>query len=170
MAYTNEQTERQKLHKELIDEKDLPCAKCGSRDRRRIHRIIHGQDGGQYTLKNVQVLCFPCHKREHPNSKFRVGDKVSLNGRTPAYVELPRQRPRTIIAVRYDTGKQCNLYLVGSNSSGMNTGNGNPLNGFSCYEFRSYMLIPYQPRRYHFIRHRQSKSSNPESCDIHQAV
>ena len=173
MAYTNEQTERRQLHKELIDEQDLPCSKCSSRDRREIHRITPGHDGGKYTRDNVEVLCFPCHRNEHLNSKFRIGDSVMINGRTPYYIDLPRHRPRTIIAVRYDTNKECNFYLVGSNCSGANTGNGNPLNGFNDYWFRSYQLVAYQPRRYHFIRHRQatkSKNSDSISLNTRQAV
>jgi len=148
--YTNQQTIRNGLHRQLIDIEDRPCVKCGSRDRREIHRIIPGYLGGEYIRDNVEVLCYGCHRAEHPNSKFRIGDRIVLNGRTPDYIDLARHRPRTIIAVRYDHNKECNFYLVGSNSKGVNTGNGNPLEGYSDYWFRSYQL--HKPRRYHFKR------------------
>jgi len=161
MAYTNQLTKRHRLHHELIDVEDRPCA-CGSRDRREIHRIIPGYQGGEYTEYNVAVLCFTCHRKAHPNSKFRVGDRASVNGRTPQYIDLPRHRPRTIIAVKYDADKQCNFYLLGCNGKGANSGQGNPLEGYNDYWFRSYQLLPI--RRWHHHR-----NYNQSPCDKQQA-
>lgn len=145
------QTERNQLHHELIDIEDRPCWGCGSHSQREIHRIRPGHDGGQYTRDNVLVLCRPCHLLKHPWSKFVVGDTVILDGRTPTHVELRRHTPRRIVAIRYDTEQLCNYYTLGSNGRGESK-DGNPQDGFAAYEFRSYMLLPYQPRRYHYHR------------------
>ena len=153
MAYINFLTQRNKLHHQLVEVENKPCLDCVSNTpfyKREIHRVRHG---GEYTLDNVRVRCFNCHHFiDHPNSKFRVGERVVLNGRTPQHIDLPRHRPRTIIAIIYNKQKQCNYYLLGCNSRGSNSGQGNPLNGFNDYLFRSYMMIPYQPRLYHFKR------------------
>lgn len=151
--FTNQQTERHKLHHQLIVLENRPCSnpKCLTPfDRREVHRIIPELG---YIESNVLVLCFFHHRQAHPNSKFRIGDRVSVNGRTPAYIDLPRHRPRHIISIRYDRAKQCNYYTLGSNGRGANSRQGNPLNGFTDYEFRSYMLMPI--RNYHFIKHRK---------------
>ena len=150
--YSNERTIRANYHRQLVVQQDKPCEICSGRQDREIHRIIPRHKGGEYTTGNVQVLCRPCHLHLHPNSKFWAGDIIMLNGRTPAYIDLPRHRPRTILSIRYDTRKQCNFYLVGSNCRGVNTGNGHPTEGYSDYWFRSYQMLPYQPRRYHFKR------------------
>ena len=71
-----------------------------------------------------------------------------------------RHRPRTIISVRYDKDKQCNFYLLGSNNRGVNTGNGNTLDGYTDYWFRSYQMLA--PRHYHYIKHRNHIQS---TCD-----
>ena len=146
----NERQARASLHKLLITELGSPCALCGSLAKLRIHRLSPGHLGGQYTIENGQVLCQSCHQAQHPMSKFAVGERIVLNGRTPASIDLARHRPRTIVAVRYDPTKQCNYYLVGSNGRGNNDRNGNPLDGYTSYWFRSYML--HLPRRYHFKR------------------
>ena len=152
--YVNNLTARHKLHHQLIDVENRPCSspECLTPYyNREIHRIIRG---GEYTEANVLVRCFNCHHFiDHPHSKFRVGDRIMLNGRTPAYIDLARHRPRTIIAMHYDKDKQCNFYLLGSNNRGVNTGNGNTLDGYTDYWFRSYQMLPYQPKYYHFIRH-----------------
>ena len=146
--YKNAQAQRHQLHKQLIDEQNTPCA-CGSFDRREIHRKVP-QLG--YLPDNVLVRCFNCHHFiDHPNSKFRVNDRVVLNGRTPQYIDLARHRPRTVIAIHYDPVKQANYYRLGSNGKG-EARDGQPLDGIQFYEFRSYMLLAYKPRYYHFKR------------------
>lgn len=128
------------LYMELIHKRDLPCAHCGSRKERELHRL---HAGGPYIERNVQVLCFICHRiGQHNQSKFRVGDRVSLNGRTPAYVPLARHRPRTIKAVEYNPVKECNFYLLGANGKGVSQGE-LPCDGYTSYLFRSYQLIPW---------------------------
>jgi len=164
MAYTNNLTARYKLHHQLIDVENKPCSNPDCQtpyDRREIHRIIHG---GEYCPDNVLVRCFSCHHFiDHPNSKFRVGDRIVLNGRTPAYIDLARHRPRTIIAVRYDPRKQCNFYRLGAGNTGAD---GNPLDGYTDYEFRSYMLL--KPRRYHY--HRKYIYSTNDKRECHQRM
>lgn len=166
MAYRNDRTERARLQKLWIAEQDRPCSNCGSRDRREIAHIMPFYQGGQTTEDNCRVLCRQCNLAEHPFSKFLVGDTIRINGRTPDYLgftEYEKSRPRTIIAIRYDPVRQCNLYLLGSNGKGKMK-DGQPLEGYRLYEFRSYQLKPYEPRTYHFkrqYRHRQSSSITP---------
>ena len=150
--FTNQQTERHKLHHQLIDIENRPCSnpKCLTPySRRELHRVVPELG---YVESNVLARCWTDHRKDHPQSKFRIGDRVSVNGRTPAYIDLPRHRPRHIIGIRYDPIKRCNYYLLGSNGRGANSGQGNPLNGYE-YEFRSYMLMPI--RNYHFIKRRR---------------
>ncbi len=155
--YRNDRIERARLHKLWITELDRPCSKCGSSERREIAHIIPYHQGGKTTEDNCRVLCRQCNLAENHNSKFLVGDRVVLNGRTPARIELKRHRPRTIIGIRYDINKKCNYYLLGSNGRGA-CADGQPLNGYD-YEFRSYMLV--YPRHYHYKRQYQIQST----CD-----
>lgn len=151
---TDERKGHWQLYCTLVRKQDRPCAKCGSRLERELHRLSLG---GAYVKKNVQVLCFECHKSAHYHGKFAVGDKVSLNGRTPAYIPLERYRPRTVKAVEYNPEKQCNLYLLGANAKGACAGE-IPSDGYTAYLFRSYQLIgwnstgklgrPREKRRY----------------------
>lgn len=99
-------------------------------------------------------------------SKFQVGDKVRLSGRCPAFTDLPRSRPRTIIQIRYDVVRQCNFYLLGSNGRGATGGDGNPRWGYWRYWFRSYHLEPYEPRRYHFKRPYQKATETPQGQNL----
>lgn len=167
MAYRNDQTERARLHKLWITEQDQPCAECGSHyDREIAHKVDNGWSECQETNEsNCRVLCYMCHQAEHPHSKFMVGDKVRLHQDTDKkhrapdhldFTDYEMTRPRTIIAIRYDKARQCNFYRLGSNGKGKML-DGQPLNGFD-YEFRSYQLIAYIPRTYHFKRsYRMSK-------------
>ena len=159
--YKNDQTELARLHKLWITEQDKPCAECGSRyDREIAHKGDNGWTECQETNEdNCRVLCYLCHLAEHPHSKFMAGDKVRLRNDgdlkhgTPGsldFTDYEKSRPRTIISIRYDKAKQANLYRLGSNGKGKML-DGQPLNGFG-YEFRSYQLIPYVPRNYHFKR------------------
>ena len=173
MAYTNQQVIRNQLHKELIDTDDKPCAtpKCLTpKLNREIHRIIPGQEGGEYTRDNVKVLCRACHLKAHPISKFMIGDVVVLNGRTPQFLDTPTCRPRTIIAIRYDKIKQCNFYTLGSNGRGANTGQGNPLDGYTDYGFRSYQLVKYDPRAYNLHNDIISSDENLRRLRVAQGV
>ena len=122
----------QRLHNRLIKRENRPCQSCGAFGERDIHRLIPEKG---YKLANVRVLCIPCHKEAHYQGKFRVGDRVYLNGRTPEFVELARHRPRTVHSVRYDAGLQANVYTLGSNGRVGDC----PRDGYS-YEFRSYQL------------------------------
>lgn len=94
-------------------------------------------------------------------SKFRVQDKVRLTARCPEYIDLTRSHPRTIIKIRYDTVKQCNWYLLGSNARGATAGDGDPRWGYWRYWFRSYQLVPYEPRPYHFKQPSKSGVETP---------
>lgn len=152
MAYRTDRTERAKLYKLWVTKLDRPCALCGSRDKRNIAHMIPYYKGGETDKLNCRVLCRQCNLDEHPVSKFNLGSRVMLNGRAPAYIDLARHRPRTIIKIEYNNQRQCNYYLVGSNGQGANPDGGNPQDGYSAYWFRSYMLLPYTPRRYHFKR------------------
>ena len=162
--YVNNLTARHKLHRQLIEVEDRPCSNPSCETpyyNREIHRIIQG---GEYTNDNVLVRCFNCHHFiDHPNSKFRVGDTIVLNGRTPAYIELARHRPRTVISIRYDKQKQCNFYLLGA---GNTMSDGNPLEGYRNYWFRSYQLLPR--RRYHYIKHRKQLQSTNDTQQSNQ--
>ncbi|GAH69256.1 unnamed protein product, partial [marine sediment metagenome] len=161
MAYENEATERGRLRRQLIDAENHPCAipNCQTPyDRREVHRIKNGCEGGHYTTENTIVLCYTHHKAQHPHSKFKLGDKVRLKFGKDTKHDAPQwiielginpMRPRTIVAVRYDAEARCNFYRLGSNAKGEAfTRNGNPLDGFTDYEFRSFQMIPYEPRRY----------------------
>ncbi len=152
--YSSDKTERDKLHKAWIEEDNRPCAYCGTIDSpREIHRKTPGHLGGLYTSENCEVACFSCHREQHPNSKFRVGDRVFINGRTPAYIELSRHTPRRIVAIEYSTSRECNYYTLGSNGRG-EAKDGQPLEGIQYYKFRSYMLVRYTPRKYGKRRYR----------------
>lgn len=148
MSYQHNNTARIKLHHDWIDVENRPCAYCGAVDvSREIHRKTPGHLGGEYTPENCEVACYSCHRGQHPNSKFRIGDRVILDGRTPAGIDLTRHTPRRIVAIRYDARAQCNYYTIGSNGRG-NMADGQPLDGYKLYEFRSYMLVRYSPRQY----------------------
>jgi len=173
MAYRNDATERARLHRLWIVEQDKPCIYCGSKTQREIHH----KNGNTSVTDETEcvVACRPCHLARHPMSKFVVGDKVRLRNDGDKkhgipdrldFTDYEKSRPRTIVAIRYDRTKQCNIYKLGSNGKGKML-DGQPLNGFD-YWFRSYQLIPYEPRRYHFIRpyHRSNggkpSNQNPE--------
>lgn len=147
MAYRNDRTERARLYKLWIEAEDKPCSICGSKINREIgHKI-------PYFLEPVtdeahcQVECRQCNLSKHPFSKFRLGDRVCLNGRTPDYIWLSRHTPRRIVSIEYDPIGQCNFYTLGSNGRG-ETSDGQPLEGIRYYRFRSYQLIHYNPRQY----------------------
>jgi len=159
MVYTTDRTERAKLHQSWVVEEDRPCRACGAHSCREIHRKTPGNLGGEYTPENCEVLCFNCHRREHPNSKFMIGDRVCINGRTPAYIMLTRHSPRRIISISYSQAMRCNFYTLGSNGRG-EAADGQPLEGIQFYKFRSYQLIRYQPRKYGRRRYRM-KASDP---------
>lgn len=149
--YKNEQLDRARLRKQLIAE-GKTCVLCGANERLEIHRIKNGRHGGRYTRRNTALLCYWCHRREHPNSKFKIGDRVKLTDRVPTLVDLSTRRPKTIVAVRYDYTKQCNFYRLGSNARGAYANDGNPLDGYRLYEFRSYQLQPVRRYRRHKTR------------------
>ena len=98
-------------------------------------------------------------------SKFKVGDLVFLNGRTPEGVIDPRHTHRTVVGVLYDRRLQASLYTLGDNHL--------ELRGLYC--FRSYMLHPISEmprvghprikRQYHFHRHYTQNKSNTISLD-----
>lgn len=160
MAYTNDRTERAKLHRLWIEVENRPCRSCGHDDLpREIHRKTPGYLEGKYTVRNCEVLCLNCHRGQHPNSKFRVGDRVFVNGRTPAYINLSRGTPRTVIAVEYNPIRECNYYTLGSNGRG-ESADGQPLDGIQFYKFRSYQLARYLPRKYGKRRYRM-KPTDP---------
>ena len=69
-----------------------------------------------------------------PNKpKFKVGDKVRVNNRTPKYIlaELTRNRPRTIVSLFWDDRQQHNFYELGDRGKGT-----------MGYFFRPEMLSP----------------------------
>jgi len=116
--------------------------------------------GGATDESNCRVLCRDCNIAERPLSKFSLGDKVRIhtNGNPKhavpdnlGFSDADLKRPRTIVKIRYDYNQQCNYYTLGSNGKGKLL-DGQPLEGFRLYEFRSFQLIPYVPRRYHFKR------------------
>lgn len=159
--YRNDGTERARLHKLWITEQHTPCAECGSMyDLEVAHKKDNGYAEVQETSgENCRVLCYLCHKAEHPQSKHMVGDKVRLRSDLDKKHSIPARlgftayecsRPRTIIGIRYDKQAQANLYRLGSNGKGKML-DGQPLDGYD-YEFRSYQLTAYIPRAYHFKR------------------
>lgn len=159
MAYKNERTDRAKLHQAWVVEQDRPCRACDCHGSREIHRKTPGYLGGKYTRVNCEVLCFDCHRGAHPNSKFRTGDRVCINGRTPVYIELSRHTPRTIITIEYSRAKECNYYTLGSNGQG-EAADGQPLEGIQYYKFRSYQLRRYTPRKYGRRRYRMKATDS----------
>jgi len=38
------------------------CEACGSKEKLEVHRITPGYKGGTYIPRNVQILCYDCHK------------------------------------------------------------------------------------------------------------
>lgn len=147
MAYRNDRTERARLYRLWIVEQDRPCAICGSRDRRQVGHVIAYNILPVTDEDHCQVECFQCNQAKVKRSKFNFGDRVMINGRTPAYIELTRHTPRRVVSIRYDPFKECNFYTLGSNGRG-ETADGQPLEGIRFYEFRSYQLLPYRPRKY----------------------
>lgn len=161
--YRNDRTERARLFKLWVIEQDQPCAICGSKVNREIGHIIPYSIDPVTDGDHCQVECRQCNLAKHPFSKFRLGDRVVLNGRTPAYIMLTRHTPRRVVSIRYHSGKQCNLYTVGSNGRG-ETKDGQPLEGIQFYEFRSYQLKIYQPRGYHHRRKYRRKKIKALNC------
>lgn len=52
---------------------DLICEGCHKKfkpEELEIHRIFRGNLGGEYSLRNVKVLCSRCHKNYHANEEF----------------------------------------------------------------------------------------------------
>jgi len=147
MAYRNDRTERGRLARLWIVEQDQPCAICGSRDRREIGHIIPYSIEPITDEDHCQVECYACNRGKVKRSKFTLGDRVCINGRTPAYIDLTRHTPRRVVSIRYDHARECNYYTLGSNGRG-ETRDGQPLEGIRFYKFRSYQLIPYTPRQY----------------------
>ena len=171
MAYRNDATERARLHRLWITELDLPCAKCGSRLKREVAHKNPFSNGGSTTEDNCRVLCRVCNLAEYPFAKFLLGDKVRLRNDGDkkhgipdrlGFTDYEKSRPRTIVKITYDASRQCNIYRLGSNGKGKML-DGQPLEGFD-YEFRSYQLIPYEPRRYHFKRaYHRSATTTPSN-------
>ena len=52
--------QRKKI-KEIIGE----CERCGSKENLEVNRIHRGNQGGLYTLRNIQILCDKCHDLTH---------------------------------------------------------------------------------------------------------
>jgi len=50
------------------------CEQCLKHEREvgklQVHRIKRGNDGGEYVLRNIRLLCKPCHKLYH-SGEFR---------------------------------------------------------------------------------------------------
>ncbi len=69
------------------------------------------------------------------SAKFRIGDKVVVNKRTPLYVlyGIRHNRARTVTEVCYDPVKQCRYFHLGDNYRGKRT-------QVDSYPFRSYQL------------------------------
>lgn len=171
MAYRNDATERARLRKLWITEQDKPCELCGSKLKREIAHKNPYSNGGETNEGNCRVLCRLCNLAEYPFAKFLLSDKVRLRNNGDKkhgipdrlnFTDYEKSRPRTIVAIQYDKTKQANLYKLGSNGKGKML-DGQPLDGFD-YEFRSYQLVPYIPRRYHYIRpNHRSALSNPSN-------
>ena len=153
------------------------CVHCGATD----NLEAHDPSGAHKDWTLGIPLCFVCHHAVHPLAKFKVGDTIYLNGRTPGHVLLAPHRPRTIVAVEYNPEQQCSFYLLGSNGQG-DSADGNPRDGYSTYWFRSYMLHPWhttgrngrprEKRAYHIIRRRKSRARQ-EGCErdaVHSSI
>ena len=145
----------QYLHRQLIGVEQRPCVRCGSMGERDLHRLVPRLG---YIRDNVIVLCIACHVNSHYQGKFQVGDRVYLNGRTPAYIELARHRPRTIVAVEYSPALQANLYTLGSNARGACEAT-RDRHGYSLYCFRSYQLHPW---------HKSSGQGRPKAKRVYK--
>lgn len=61
LKYETLTSEQKNKLKELIGH----CEKCGSKENLTIHRINRGWNCGAYTLRNVYILCYRCHKLIH---------------------------------------------------------------------------------------------------------
>jgi predicted nuclease with TOPRIM domain len=68
--------EKQKINKLSEKEKQVlrklvryTCEMCHRKEEEvgilRIHRIIRGNSGGEYTLRNIRILCLECHHKVH---------------------------------------------------------------------------------------------------------
>lgn len=176
MTYRNDATERARLHRLWITEQDKPCVYCGSKVDREIHH--HNGDSTITNEDTCCVACRVCHRKRHPHSKFRIGDKVRLRNDgnlrrcVPSWLDFTdyeKSRPRTIVEIEYSRQDRCNYYTLGSNAKGSHFAtNGQPLDGFSEYKFRSYQLIAYIPRRYHFIRPYHRKNVVASTTPLNQ--
>lgn len=82
--------------------------------------------------------------------KFQIGDRVVLNKRKPIFVEETNNKPRTVVACRYDSERQCCFYKLGDNYHGDKL----------VRWFRSYMLKLYRPRYGIVGRPRQKRKYN----------
>lgn len=126
---------RRKIHHQLIDIEQTPCAKCNATENLIIHRIKPGYMAGKYILKNCQVLCVDCHREAHNHSKFNLSDKVQINGKCPKWLlrQIRHNRKRTITSIYYDSDRQCCYYYLGNNYNGNS-------DYIESYPFRSYQL------------------------------
>lgn len=92
-------------------------------------------------------MAMPGNEQIDANAKFRVGDKVRLNGRAPAYIiEGLRKRTRTVVRVGYSNSKQCTFYQLGDRGKSV-----------LGYWFRSYMLVPANGKHHKVGRPRQKR-------------
>ena len=97
-----------------------------------------------------------------PQSKFKIGEAVFINGRCPDCIEATRHRPRTIVDIEYSPYLQANIYELGSNHHKPED-EAQRRWQFTDAEFRSYELEPIsmmpirgrprQKRSYHYHRH-----------------
>jgi len=62
MIYQYILSERQK---QKLKEAIGICEMCGSSSNIVIHRIRRANQGGEYTLRNLMVICEDCHKQIH---------------------------------------------------------------------------------------------------------
>ena len=74
------------------------------------HIGVPRQTVGYWLSRDMKTL--PHH------TKFRVGDKVQINGRCPKYLieQIRRNRVRTVVGLFYDCKRKRYFYTLGSNN------------------------------------------------------
>lgn len=62
-------SDKWKAFRARIVAKRVCCEKCKSKVRMQLHHLNYARVGRELP-SDVQLLCFKCHKKEHPRKKF----------------------------------------------------------------------------------------------------
>lgn len=75
--------------KQVFKHVERECRLCGESDYALldVHRIVPGEQGGTYTIKNSVCLCCRCHRRVHAGQVVIEGKYSSTGGYVVHYFE-----------------------------------------------------------------------------------